>query len=153
MSYPVGRYSEDTQILQRALIAAGFDVGKGGADGKMGGATIKAIGDARDHYGLTPPRNKLDLPLLVALGVRNQPRKDTTMETVLANVKSAWLSKLNWTLAAGLLFNLFAFFGLTVPTDVKDAIVMVGNGVVLIVAWIIRTWFTVSVTTAAAKKL
>lgn len=153
MSYPVGRYSEDTEILQRALIAAGFKVGKAGADGKMGDDTIKAIGDAREHYGLTPPRNKLDLPLLIALGVRNQPRKDTSMETVLANVKSAWLSKLNWTLAAGLLFNLFAFFGLNVPTDVKDAIVMVGNGVVIIVAWAIKTFFTTSITPASAKKL
>ncbi len=153
MSYPVGRYSEDTQILQRALIAAGFDVGKAGADGKMGDDTIKAIGDAREHYGLPAPRNKLDLPLLIALGVRNQPRKELPMETVLANVKSAWLSKLNWTLAAGALFNIFAFFGLQVPNDVKDAIVMVGNGVVLIAAWVIKTWFTTSISAASAKKL
>ena len=75
------------------------------------------------------------------------------MNNVVADVKSAWLSKLNWTFAAGVLFNLLAFLGIAVPADVKDAVLVVGNGLILIVAWIIRTWFTTSVTTASAKKL
>ena len=153
MPYPVGRYSDDTLALQRALLLNGFDVGKAGADGEMGDDTINAIGEARDHFGLAPPRNKLDLPLLIALGVRNEPRKELPMETVLANVKSAWLSKLNWTVAAGVLFNLFMFFGHPVPPDIQAAVIQIGNGAVLVAVWAIKTFFTTSITPSSAKKL
>jgi peptidoglycan hydrolase-like protein with peptidoglycan-binding domain len=70
--YPVGEYSDDTLALQRALVLAGFSVGKNGSDGKMGPDTIDAIVEARDAFGLTRgPR--IDIPLLVALGVRGKP--------------------------------------------------------------------------------
>lgn len=133
--------------LQLALIAAGFSVGPEGADGYLGPNSAAAIKAFRKAHGLSEAA-VIDAALLRLLNL-----KDSPMDTVLANVKSAWLSKLNWTLAAGALFNLFAFFGLNVPADVKDAIVMVGNGLVLIVAWVLRTWFTTSITPASAKKL
>jgi peptidoglycan hydrolase-like protein with peptidoglycan-binding domain len=71
--YPSGRYSDETMSLQRALILNGFDVGKDGADGIMGSATIKAVIAAREHYGLAKPSEpRIDLPLLLALGVRSK---------------------------------------------------------------------------------
>lgn len=133
--------------LQLALIAAGFDVGPDGADGDLGPNTARAIKAFRNAHGLSEAA-VIDGALLRLLNLQETP-----MDSILANVKSAWLSKLNWTMAAGLLFNLFSFFGLQVPSDVKEAIFVVGNGVVLIVAWIIRTWFTTSITPASAKKL
>jgi peptidoglycan hydrolase-like protein with peptidoglycan-binding domain len=179
--YPSGRYSDETMSLQRALILNGFDVGKDGADGIMGSTTIKAVIAAREHYGLAKPSEpRIDLPLLLALGVRSKapepppkpnklqdwllslaikqglaklfPGKEIDVDNILVAVKSAWLSKLNWTLAVGALFNIFAAFGLNVPADVKDAIVMVGNGVVLIAAWVIKTWFTTTISAASAAK-
>mgnify|MGYP006921311137 CR=1 FL=1 len=154
MSYPVGIYSEDTLELQKALLEIPITVGPQGADGKMGDETIKAIIIARDHFNLSPPGPRIDVKLFKKLGLRTtNPRKELPMETVLANVKSAWLSKLNWTVAAGVLFNLFMFFGHPVPPDIQANVIQVGNGVVLIAAWVIKTWFTTSITPQSAKKL
>ena len=72
--YPIGRYSDDTLALQKALVLNGFDVGKDGTDGKMGTDTIRAVVDAREAYGLDRPTEpRIDIPLLVALGVRSKP--------------------------------------------------------------------------------
>lgn len=133
--------------LQQALIEAGYSVGPDGADGYLGTNTAKAIKAFRKDRGLSEAA-VIDSKLLRLLNLKDNP-----MDTVLANVKSAWLSKLNWTLAAGALFNLFAFFGLNVPADVKDAIVMAGNSLVIVAAWVIKTWFTTSITPQSAKKL
>jgi peptidoglycan hydrolase-like protein with peptidoglycan-binding domain len=85
--YPSGRYSDETMSLQRALILNGFDVGKDGADGIMGSDTIKAVIAAREHYGLAKPSEpRIDLPLLLALGVRSKaappPKKPSFLETL-----------------------------------------------------------------------
>lgn len=149
-TFKFGHKAEGIRILQQALADNGFNPGP--VDSVYGPATLNAINDARAAYKLDGI-NRVDEALLLALGILPKSRKALPMETVLANVKSAWLSKLNWTLAAGALFNIFAFFGLNVPTDVKDAIVVVGNGVVLILAWVIKTWFTTAITAASAKKL
>lgn len=86
MSYPSGRYSDDTLRLQRALKLNGFDLGPDGADGILGSATIAAVVAAREHYALSPPGPRVDLSLLLALGVSSQtPRKETP-------VNSTWLS-------------------------------------------------------------
>lgn len=69
------------------------------------------------------------------------------------DIKSAWLSKINWTVAATVLFNLLMFFGIDVPADVEAAILSVGNSVGLILVWVLRTWFTKTVTPSVAKKL
>lgn len=133
--------------LQQALIDAGYSVGPDGADGVLGPNTARAIRMFRKAHGLSEAA-VIDSKLLRALNLMENP-----MDNVLANVKSAWLSKLNWTVAAGILFNLLTFFGIDVPPDVKEALLVVGNGAVLVVAWIIRTWFTTTITAASAKKL
>jgi hypothetical protein len=87
MAYPIGRYSDDTLALQRALVLAGFDIGKAGADGEMGDDTIKAVVAAREHYGLDRPSEpRIDLPLLLALGVRQKapepPPKSNPLQSI-----------------------------------------------------------------------
>jgi hypothetical protein len=89
MAYPIGKYSDDTLALQRALVLAGFSVGKNGSDGKMGPDTIDAIVEARDAFGLTRgPR--IDIPLLVALGVRGKPAKPTKPPSLSEKLSLAW---------------------------------------------------------------
>lgn len=144
----------EATALQTALNAKGASLIIDGHWGELSRLALIRF----QHANQIPETGNPDVPTLEALGIPNlfpptNPRKEISMETVLANVKSAWLSKLNWTLAAGALFNLFAFFGLNVPTDVKDAIVAVGNGLVIVAAFVIKTWFTTSITPASAKKL
>lgn len=182
MAYPIGRYSDDTLALQRALVLAGFDVGKAGADGEIGDDTIKAIIAAREHYALEhPDQARIDVPLLLALGVRSKaptskPPHDpnlfdkigaiasiyktlkgltmtNTSNAATVDVKSAWFSKLNWTMGIGVIFNLFMLFGHPVPADIQTQVYALGNSAVLVVGWIIKTWFTTTISAAAAKKL
>ena len=145
----------EATALQAALNVHGASLTVDGHFGELSHLALIQF----QHKNALPETGNPDPATLAALGIPNlflpppNPRKELPMETVLANVKSAWLSKLNWTLAAGAIFNLFAFFGLTVPADVKDAIVLVGNGVVIIAAWVIKTWFTTAISTPSAKKL
>jgi peptidoglycan hydrolase-like protein with peptidoglycan-binding domain len=141
---------EEIKALQRVLSDRGLYQGE--IDGLFGTMSKEAVRMLQEDLGRTPTGIP-DYELLLELGVIQPPERNNPMETILANVKSAWASKLNWTLAAGAVFNVLAFLGILVPTDVKDAVVVVGNGLVLIVAWIIKTWFTTAITTASAKKL
>ena len=69
--------------------------------------------------------------------------------TTLVDVKSAWLSKINWTQAVGFLAMMLAFFGIDMPADTRAAIVtMIGAGT-QVATWIIKTWFTSTVTPAS----
>lgn len=81
------------------------------------------------------------------------PGKAIPMDSIVTTVKSAWFSKLNWTMAIGVVFNIFMLLGHPVPDDVQAAVITVGNSLVLIVGWVIRTWFTTSITAASAKKV
>lgn len=58
------------------------------------------------------------------------------------DTKSAWLSKINWTQAVGLVAMLLTFFGINVPEDVKAEMLAVIGGVTTVVTWVLRTWFT-----------
>jgi hypothetical protein len=65
--------------------------------------------------------------------------------TVVADVKSAWLSKINWTQAVGAGAMLLAWFGVDMPPDVRAAIVtMIGAGT-QVATWVLRTWYTKAV--------
>ncbi len=74
-------------------------------------------------------------------------------ETVNVPVKSAWASKVNWAMALGIIFNIFAFFGLDVPDDVRAAVLAGGGSLVLVGGWIARTFFTTAITSASASKI
>lgn len=134
--------------LQQALLDAGYDVGPTGADGVLGQHTKDALIAFQQDNGLDADGvvNAKTVRLLF-------PTRRNIMDSVLAEVKSAWLSKINWTVAVGIVFNVLMYFGHPVPEDVQSSVYTVGNGIVLIVTYIMRTWFTTSITKPAAKKV
>lgn len=169
-----------TEIQQR-LIKLGY-LAAGEADGKFGPKSLDAYNHWRASKGAGPvnaaslTQLNIDLfpeeqpgakprltpnPVVQAIGWfalkvflhRLFPGKEILMDSIVTTVKSAWASKLNWTMAVGVLFNIFMLLGHPVPDDVQAAVLTAGNSLVLVVGWVIRTWFTTSITTAAVAKL
>jgi hypothetical protein len=75
------------------------------------------------------------------------------MDPISVAVKSAWASKINWTQGVGLAASLLAMRGVDLPPETQAQIVVAIQAVVGVATWVARTWFTTSVTPAAAKKL
>ncbi len=65
-------------------------------------------------------------------------------------VKSAWLSKINWTQVAQIAFSVGALFGLDVPPEEKAAIITAINGIGNVVTIVMKTFFTSTITPASA---
>ena len=67
-------------------------------------------------------------------------------------VKSSWASKINWTQALAFLAMLFTMFGIDLPQDVQTEVVA---GIVAgqsVLTWVLRTWFTTSITYASEPR-
>jgi len=64
-------------------------------------------------------------------------------------VKSAWLSKINWTQAVALLASVLAIKGFTLDTDTQLALVGTIQGAQAVVTWLFRTFFNRSVSPAS----
>lgn len=79
--------------------------------------------------------------------------KETTVATEVVKVKSSWVSKINWTMAIGVVFNTFALFGLDVPDDVRTQIMGLGSSALFVLGWVLKTFFTTTITPASVKKL
>lgn len=81
----------------------------------------------------------------------------TTPEPIVATevvqVKSSVFSKINWTMALGVIFNTLALFGFDIPADVRVQIMAVGSSGLFIVGYILRTFFTTTITPSSAKKV
>ena len=77
---------------------------------------------------------------------------DTTPGTVAVPVDSAWTSKINWTQAVQILSTVMTLLlgpKFAIPTDTQLAIVAAINSIAGVATWIMRTWFTKSVTPAS----
>jgi hypothetical protein len=74
--------------------------------------------------------------------------EDNVGETVVNGVpvKSAWLSKINWTQAIGLLAAVLTFFGLDLPAETQAQILAGIAGVTAVVTWFFRTFKNNTVT-------
>lgn len=70
----------------------------------------------------------------------------TMVDASVVAVKSAWFSKVNWVSFAGPMCSVFAAFGLNLTENQLVALVISVQAVQSILTWIIRTWFTRSVT-------
>ncbi len=70
---------------------------------------------------------------------------------VVVPVKSAWISKINITQAVALLATLLATFGVDMPEDVRVGIITAITAATTILTWVLRTWFTKSVTRSAMR--
>lgn len=68
-------------------------------------------------------------------------------------VKSAWWSKINWVQAVAMVATVATVFGFDFPPEMQAKIVATITGVSGVATVILRTWFTTSVTPAAADKV
>lgn len=74
------------------------------------------------------------------------------MATATVEVKSAWFSKINWTQALALAASVLVIFGVNIPPEVQAEAVAGIQAAQAIVTWVIKTWFTASVTPASVGK-
>ncbi len=56
--------------------------------------------------------------------------------------KSGWASKINWAQAIGVLATVLAIFGFDMDPETQIGVVAGINGVMAVVTWIMRTWYT-----------
>ena len=68
-------------------------------------------------------------------------------------VKSAFLSKINWTAAITASISLAAAFGMPISEEAKVQILTITGVAGPVIISIMRTWFTSTITTAVADKL
>lgn len=77
------------------------------------------------------------------------------MTTTNVEVKSAWLSKINWTQAVGMAASLLALATsnkFQIPIEQQATLVAVIQGITGLVTWVTKTWFTPTITPASAGK-
>jgi len=67
-------------------------------------------------------------------------------------LKSTFLSKINWTQLLAVVAMLLTTFGIDLPADVQASIVAAIVAIQAVVTWVLRTWFTTTMTPAAASK-
>lgn len=110
--------------------------------------------------GIKAWRLLMRLDSLIENWGKNVPQNDN--QTVVVGVKSAWLSKVNWTAAAGFFVAVFDFLSKSLSATDQAAIVdLIKNSKtwpdiaiagLSIATIIVRTWFTKHVTVSVAKK-
>lgn len=64
-------------------------------------------------------------------------------------VSSSWLSKINWVQAVSILATIISIWGIDMDAKTQVAVVGIIQGIQTVVTWVLRTWFTTSVTSAA----
>ena len=74
------------------------------------------------------------------------------MATTTVEIKSAWYSKINWTQALALGASVLVVFGINLPPEVQVQIVAGIQAAQAVLTWVIKTWFTDTVTPAASGK-
>lgn len=78
--------------------------------------------------------------------------KETTVNTEVVEVKSAWFSKINWTQFIGLAAMVATLFGIPVTDELKVQIIALIGAVQSIATWYFKTFATKTITAASAKK-
>jgi hypothetical protein len=75
------------------------------------------------------------------------------MRVVTVPVKSAVKSKINWTQAVGVLTSVLVLFGLDLDLQTQAELVAGIQGIVAVVTWIQKTFYTTTVTPSSVKKV
>lgn len=75
------------------------------------------------------------------------------MSLITTKTKSSWSSKINITQFVAFASMLVALFGAEVSPEVQASVVSLIVAGQSVVTWVLRTWFTVNITKASAKKL
>lgn len=73
------------------------------------------------------------------------------MNTV--ETKSAWLSKINWAQAVGVLASILVVFGIDLPAETQAQVAVAITSIVGLVTWALRTFAKPTVTPSQAAKL
>jgi hypothetical protein len=68
-------------------------------------------------------------------------------------VKSAWLSKINWAQILTVGFTLLAAFGVNLPEDMKVNLIAAVTAIGGLATIVMKTWFTTTITPSSAAKL
>jgi vacuolar-type H+-ATPase subunit I/STV1 len=68
-------------------------------------------------------------------------------------VKSAFLSKINWTQLISVLASLLVVFGVNIPPELQAHIAAAITAVSAIATIVMKTWFTTTVTPSSATKV
>lgn len=69
------------------------------------------------------------------------------------DVQSAWASKINWTQAVGIIATVLAVVSgnkYSMPAETQLAVVAAIQGAQAVATWVIKTWFTKTITPASA---
>lgn len=77
------------------------------------------------------------------------------MNQVTVPVASAWVSKINWTQAIGMVSTIATLIygsSASIPADTQVQIVAGIQGVQAAATWVFKTWFTTTVTQSSAAK-
>jgi hypothetical protein len=73
-------------------------------------------------------------------------------EIVRIETKSAWLSKINWTQFVGLAASVLVFTtGIDLPLEQQAQVVLAIQALQGIVTWVLKTWWTPTITPASAS--
>jgi hypothetical protein len=103
-----------------------------------------------------PPNPKMGLrrPSLlgVLLKIYFSKEKLMTPSVTTVEVKSAWLSKINWKEALTIAAVIGAYFGIDLDANTQAAILAAIASGSAIVGWILRTFFTKTITPSVAAK-
>lgn len=67
-------------------------------------------------------------------------------------VVSAWESKINWTQAIAALATVFTLFGINLDAQTQASILGIIAGGSAVTTWVLRTWFTTSLTATSVQK-
>lgn len=67
-------------------------------------------------------------------------------------VKSAAMSKINWTQAVSFLAMMLAVFGIDMGEDTRNSLLALIVSGQAVVTWVLRTWFTTAVTPSSINK-
>lgn len=67
--------------------------------------------------------------------------------------KSAWLSKINWTQALAVLAMALAYFGIDLDVKTQAAILAAIIPIQAVITWVLKTFFSNTVTPSAAAKV
>lgn len=81
---------------------------------------------------------------------------DKPPETARVEVKSAWLSKINWTQAVALVATVATLLSAgkyDIPPEQQASIVVAIQAVQSVATWVLKTWFTPSVTPASISSV
>lgn len=121
--------------------------------GKLASAVVTGVAAAaakpnNDLSSAAVASSKTVIKQEVAAEIATSP---ALKDVAVVDVKSAWLSKINIGQGVGVLAMLFTLFGIDLDAETKASIEAGIVGAMAVYTWIMKTWFTPTVTPASVK--